>query len=98
MTDKQTIQMSFNSKDSKRHFFTKNEECMKNKETHIAAADKNRKRKCGSNEVDEMQERTMVNLKEEVEGSGSSKNSTSNEKEERQETTTFTVLQKTRGR
>ena len=86
--------MSFNSKDSKRYFFTKNEECMTNKETHIAAADKKRKRKSGSKEVDVSPERTMRNLKEEVEGSGSSMNSPPKEKEERQETTIFTVLQK----
>ena len=67
---------------------------MTDKENHIAAADKKRKRKCGSKEVDEMQERTVGNLKEEVEGSGSSMNSPPNGKEERQETTTFTVLQK----
>ena len=67
--------MSFNSKDSKRYFFTKNEECMTNKETHIAAADKKRNRKSGSKEVDVSQERTMRNLKEEVEGRGSSMNS-----------------------
>ena len=38
-TDKQKIRMSFNSKDSKRYFFTKNEECMKDNDTHIEAAD-----------------------------------------------------------
>ena len=94
-TDKQKFKMSFNSKDSKRYFFTKNEECMTNKETHIAAADKKRKRKSGSKEVDVSQERTIRNLKEEdVEGSGSSMNSPPKEKEERQETTISTVLQK----
>ena len=36
----------------------------------------------------------MRSLKEEVEGSSSSKFSPPNEKEERQEKTTFTVLQK----
>ena len=73
---------------------------MMDKESHIAAADKKKERKCGSKEVDEMQERTLRNLKEEVEGSGSSMKSAPNNKEERQETTTITVLQKkkTRGR
>ena len=53
-----------------------------------------KKQKNGSKEVDVMQERATGNLKREVEGSGSSMNLTPNEKEERQETTTFTVLQK----
>ena len=51
-TDKQKIKISFNSKDSKRYFFTKSEECKKNKETHIAAVGKKRKRKSGGKEVD----------------------------------------------
>ena len=67
--------MSFNSKDSKRNFFTKNEECMKDNDTHIAAADKKKKRKCGSNERNVMQERTMRSRKEEIEGSSRSKHS-----------------------
>ena len=94
-TDKQKIKISFNSKDSKRYFFTKKEDCMTNKETRIAVADKKKqKKKNVSKEVDVMQERATGNLKREVEGSGSSMNSPPNEKEERQETTTFTVLQK----
>ena len=97
-TDKQKIKISFNSKDSKRYFFTKKEDCMTNKETRIAVADKKRQRKSGSKEVDVMQERATGNLKREVEGSGSSMNSPPNEKEERQETTTFTVLQKKKTR
>ena len=44
-TDKQKIKISFNSKDSKRYFFTKKEDCMTNKETRIAVADKKRKKK-----------------------------------------------------
>ena len=43
-TVKQKIKISFNSKDSKRKFFTKSEKCMKNKETHIAAAGKTKKK------------------------------------------------------
>ena len=43
--DKQKIQKSFNSKDSKRYFFTKSGECMMDKESHIAAADKKKKKK-----------------------------------------------------
>ena len=44
-TDKQKIKISFNSKDSKRYFFTKKEDCMTNKETRIAVADKKKQKK-----------------------------------------------------
>ena len=67
---------------------------MMDKETHSAAADKKRKRKCGSREVDEIQEKTPGTLNEEVEGSGSSMTSPPIRKEEIQESTTFIVLHK----
>ena len=53
-TDKQKIKISFNSKNSKRYFFTKKEDCMTNKETRIAVADKKRQRKSGSKDLDVM--------------------------------------------
>ena len=71
---------------------------MKNKETHIAAADKERKRKSGGKEVDMVQEETMGSLKEEVEDSGSNKKASPNEREESHEKTSFTVLKKNTSR
>ena len=97
-TNEQKIRVSFNSKDSERYFFMKNEDCMKDNDTHIAAAGRKRTRKYGSNEGTEMQEKKIGRQKEEVEGSSSSMHSPPSAKEERQVTTTFTVLQKTRGR
>ena len=65
-------------------------------DTHNAAAGKENKRKekSGSQEVEVMQEEATETLKADVEGSNSSKNSPPNQEEARQDTTTFTVLQK----
>ena len=67
---------------------------MKDNDTHIAAAGRKRTKKCGSNEGTEMQEKQMRSQKEKAEGSSSSIDSPPSAKEERQETTMFTVLQK----
>ena len=83
--DKQKIKISFNSKDSKKDSFTKSEECMKNKETHIAAVGKKRKRKSGGKEADMVQDETMGSLKEEVEKSGNSKKAPPNKREDSHE-------------
>ena len=91
------IRFPFNSKDSKKVFFTRSDEDTKSKDTHKAAACEENKRKREMEKAEAVQDKDTDTSKSDVESSSSSKNSPLNEKEERHKKTTFIVLQKTRG-
>ena len=56
------IHFSFNSKDSKKSFFTKSEEDMKSKDTLNAAACEENRRKCESEDAEAVQDEAMDNF------------------------------------
>ena len=98
-TNKKTtrIQISFNSKDSKKFFFTKSEENTKSKDTHNAAAREENTRKSEREEAEAVQGETIDITKADVEGSKGSSSSNDSppiQEEMRQDTSTLTVLQK----
>ena len=91
------LQISFNSKDSKKFFFFKSEQNTKSKDTHNAAAREENTRKSERKEAEAVQGETMDIPKADVEGSKGSSSSNDSppiQEEMRQDTTTFTVLQK----
>ena len=85
---------SFNSNDSKTVFFTGSEEDTKSKDTHNAATCDENKRKREKEKAEAVQDGATDTSKADVEGSSGSNDSPSIQKEMRQDTTTFIVLQK----
>ena len=88
------IHFSFNSKNSKKVFFSGSEEDTKSKDTHNAATCDENKRKRGREKAEAVQDKATDTSKADVEGSSGSNDSPSIQEEMRQDTTVFIVLQK----
>ena len=98
---KTRIHISYNSKDSKKVFFTGSKDDTNSKDTHNAAGCDEIKRKSEKEEAEAVQGETTDTSEADVKGSSSKdspstqdKDSPSTQEEMSRDTTTFTVLQK----
>ena len=87
------IHISFNSKDSKKVFFTGSKEDTQSKGTRDTAASEENKSKCEKEKAEAVQDKEADTSEADV-GSSRSKNPPLIQKEEIHEKTTFIVLQK----